>query len=99
MDPTVTTVSSQTIVGQIEIAAKYKPLEKTLLVKVGRVKQLVKEGVGLPDPYVTIDLFPSRLILHGFYITYLLDSGRPLIKLSQYKYFFNSQYFAYLFQV
>lgn len=59
LDPTVTTVSSQTIVGQIEIAAKYKPLEKTLLVKVGRVKQLVKEGVGLPDPYVTIDLFPS----------------------------------------
>jgi len=61
MDPTLPMENTNRVVGEIEVAVKYKILEETILVRVGRAKKLQKtDTIGLPDPYVTIDLFSKN---------------------------------------
>lgn len=57
MDPSKNELSVRSIVGEIEVAAKYKLSDKYLLVKIGRAKGLVQEEMQFPNPYVLIDLY------------------------------------------
>ena len=66
MDPTVNKLSMRSIVGEIEVAAKYKLSEKYLLVKIGRAKGLSQEDMNFPNPYVVIDLYLKRYMLFYF---------------------------------
>lgn len=61
MDPSVVTSDSKLIVGEIEIAVKYKTYEENLLVKICKAKNLRNtESFGLPDPYVIVEMYTKR---------------------------------------
>ena len=63
MDPAVVSFSGDRVVGEIELSLKYKPEQNTLLVKVGRAKNLHLAGShGLPDPYVQVELLIKRYV-------------------------------------
>lgn len=62
MDPSFVTSDSKLIVGEVELAIKYKPLEENLLVKICRAKKLQKtDSFGFPDPYVVVELSSKRI--------------------------------------
>jgi len=50
----------RSVVGELEIAVKYKHSDRYLLVKIGRGKGLHQEDMCFPSPYVTVDLFLKR---------------------------------------
>ena len=61
MDPSVVTSDSKLIVGEIEIAVKYKGYEENLFVKICKAKKLrITESFGLPDPYVVVEMYAKR---------------------------------------
>lgn len=61
MDPSVVTSDSKLIVGEIEIAVKYKTYEENLLVKICKAKNLRNtESFDLPDPYVIVEMYTKR---------------------------------------
>ena len=60
MDPSVNKISTRSVVGEAEIAIKFKLSEKCLLIRVGRVKGLSSDVLNLPNPYLTIDLYEQK---------------------------------------
>lgn len=61
MDPSVNTDLTNLIVGEIEVAVRFKLEDSLLLVKVGRGKDLPKEhGSPAPDPFVVADVFSGK---------------------------------------
>jgi len=60
MDPSLNMFSMRSVVGELEIAVKYKHSDRYLLVKIGRGKGLHQEDMCFPSPYVTVDLFLKR---------------------------------------
>lgn len=63
MDPSVNKMSTRSVVGEVEIAIKFKLSEKYLLVRVGRVKGLSSEVLTLPNPYLSIDLYEQKYVV------------------------------------
>lgn len=58
MNPDVATANSKRVVGEVELAVKFRGLDSQLMIKVSRVKHLANKGIsGLPDPYVQLKLF------------------------------------------
>lgn len=62
MDPSLNNnASMRQIVGEVEVAIKFKPQDSILLIKVGRGRGLSKEEWSLsPDPFVAVDIFSTK---------------------------------------
>ena len=57
MDPSDNDLSARSIVGEIEVALKYKTNEELLLIKIGRAKDLNTDDQQSPNSYVSVSLF------------------------------------------
>ena len=63
MDPSVNKLSVRSIVGEAEVAIKYKVSERCLLVKIGRAKGLHADDLRYPSPFITVDLYQRRYVI------------------------------------
>ena len=68
MDPSVNKFSTRSVVGEAEIAIKYKLSEKCLLVKVVKVKGLSSDVLNLPNPFLSVDLYEKKYVFDHFII-------------------------------
>lgn len=74
MDPSLVTLDSKLIVGEIEIAVKYKAYDENLLVKICKAKKLRNtESFSLPDTYVVVEMYPKRcekayVVIYGLFV-------------------------------
>ena len=61
IDPSAVSSSYGKCFGEIEVSMKYKSNESTLLVKIGRAKNLPTPDVHkMPDPFVQVKLIIKR---------------------------------------
>lgn len=60
MDPSISNLSMRSVVGEVEVAVKYKTSHQMLLVKIGRAKDLHQEDLEFPHPFVSVSLFENK---------------------------------------